>query len=332
VKTATPPATAPDTASVATAQGEADVRLLGDWPASEQTIFPREAEFSSNRSRFRARFATASRKHRLRPPAVVGLLVLTALVLMLLDLRSGPTDHLRAVGLAVGGPAQEWADNTLGPVFASPLLRPDTAELEARITDLESENADLEIAKAQALDAAAAARARLAERSTNKTLGLTAVPARVVAVGRSGGPGNSATISLGSRSDVAVDMAVLAQGALVGKVVQVGPDSSTVRLITDPLSQVFAAESSSRTAGVVVGTGQALQVSFVKQFATLEVGGKFVTVGSKGGFPYPPGIPIAQVSAVPQNSAEANRVFGAEPIADIGALDVVSVVTDSGSA
>ena len=309
---------------------DGDVQLLGSWSRTPDSPSPAKGEESA-KSRRTLRSRLPSRPGKLRPPVVVGLLILTALGFMLLDLRSGPTEQLRAVGLAVGGPAQDWADTTIGPVLTTPLQRPDAAALEARIDELEAKNAELRVAQSQALDALGAAAAAQTERENGTELGLRITPARVVAVNRPNAVGNSVTIDQGSQAGLDTDMAVLAQGALVGRIVQVSPQSSVVRLITDPLSQVFAAQTESRTTGAVTGTGRSLQVRFVDQFAKLPSGSELVTVGSQGGLPYPAGLPIARITSVPTDTTTPNQSYGAEPIAEVGSLDVVGVVTGVGN-
>ena len=50
-----------------------------------------------------------------RPSTTVAVLLLAACLLMLVDLRGGPTHVLRSVGSSVGGSLQSWADRVLGP-------------------------------------------------------------------------------------------------------------------------------------------------------------------------------------------------------------------------
>lgn len=95
------------------------------------------------------------------------------------------------------------------------------------------------------------------------------------------------TINRGSRDGIALDAAVIgAGGALVGRIVQVNLWTSTVQLITDPLSGVGARLANSRATGLVSGgSAAALSLSYISTRTEVTVGEAIVTSGEDGIYP-----------------------------------------------
>lgn len=264
---------------------------------------------------------------RWRPGTLTGLLVLACLSLMLLDLRGGPTDALRAAGSWVGGPLEAAAAGVTGSV-GSALRRPDVEALEDRITALDRENTDLRL-RVDALteQLAGAADAAAVERLTT-SLDQAAVAAQVVAGGTQP-TSATVTVDAGSTAGVRDGSAVLVPGGLVGRVVAVGPTTSTVQLVTDPASAVAVRIQSSRQAALAQGAGRSetLDLDYVDPLAAVRVGDRLVTMGSPGGRPFPAGIPVASVASVTGSMGDVDRAVTATPAVDLGALDHVAILT-----
>ncbi len=94
-------------------------------------------------------------------------------------------------------------------------------------------------------------------------------------------------INRGSRDGVERDAAVIgAGGALVGRVIQVSLWTSTVQLITDPMSGVGARLADSRETGLVSGNGSAaLRLNYISTRAEVSEGEAIVTSGEDGIYP-----------------------------------------------
>jgi len=105
-------------------------------------------------------------------------------------------------------------------------------------------------------------------------------------------------INRGSRDGIERDAAVIgAGGALVGRIIQVSLWTSTVQLITDPLSGVGARLSDSRATGLVSGNSDsALRLDYISTRADVAVGEAIVTSGEDG--VYPPDLMIGHVTSI----------------------------------
>lgn len=103
------------------------------------------------------------------------------------------------------------------------------------------------------------------------------------------------TLDRGGVDGVAVDSPVLSpSGALVGRVVQVGPLTSIVQLLTGPLSGVGARLAESRATGLAAGDdGPILELRYVDTEVPIREGERILTSGEDG--IYPPGIEIGTV-------------------------------------
>jgi len=95
------------------------------------------------------------------------------------------------------------------------------------------------------------------------------------------------TINRGSRDGIERDAAVIAPGgALVGRIIQVNLWTSTVQLITDPLSGVGARLADSRATGLVSGSSASpLRLDYISTRAEVTEGEAIVTSGEDGIYP-----------------------------------------------
>lgn len=137
---------------------------------------------------------------------------------------------------------------------------------------------------------------------------------------------SSVSISLGSEDGVQPDAAVVSQAGLVGRVLSLGDNVSTVLLVTDPASGVGAAVQRSRDLGVVLGGGSpdTLTARFFSKDADVRVGDLIITSGM--GSKFPGGILIGEVISVrvPQPGLVKEAVV--RPAADLEHLEEVMVV------
>src|ERR1022692_1323341 len=101
----------------------------------------------------------------------------------------------------------------------------------------------------------------------------------------------------GSRDGIKPDMAVITPTGIVGKVVQVFPDSSQVLPINDQFSGVGAALKSSRLQGILKGAPNgATTLQYVMSDEKVEPGEEVITSG--GDRIFPKGLPVGKVVSV----------------------------------
>jgi rod shape-determining protein MreC len=266
-----------------------------------------------------------------RSRIVLAILVLVSITLIVFDLRggeSGPTRPLRVAGETVLGSAERAMATFVVPVRGLIESLGGLGDTDARIAQLEADNARLQAE----LDTVANDRARVADLEA--LLGLVStndyetVPAQVIAVGPAQGFAWTVTIDAGSRDGVERDMSVISGAGLVGRTIDVGPTTSTVLLIVDATSSVGGRLSGTSQIGIVSGTGRqdSLTMQLLDPLAVVDVGDVVVSFGSEGGRPYAPGIPIGVVAEMRGTEGQLTRSAILEPYADISRLDIVGVV------
>lgn len=266
-----------------------------------------------------------------RSRIVLAILVLVSITLIVFDLRGGDgglTRPLRAVGETFLGSAERVMATVVVPVRGLLDSLGGLGDTDARIAQLEADNARLQAE----LDTVANDRARVADLEA--LLGLVSandyetVPAQVIAVGPAQGFAWTVTIDAGSRDGIERDMSVISGAGLVGRTIDVGPTTSTVLLIVDATSSVGGRLSGTSQIGIVSGTGRqdSLTMQLLDPLAVVDVGDIVVSFGSEGGRPYAPGIPIGVVAEMRGTEGQLTRSAILEPYADISRLDIVGVV------
>ena len=134
------------------------------------------------------------------------------------------------------------------------------------------------------------------------------------------------TIDRGTRDGVVEGMSVVTPAGLVGRVLQAGPFSAKVLLVTDSKSSVSGVVVDGRAQGMVYGRRQRqLTMRYIDQLEEIAVGQWVVTSTLGGGFP--PGIPIGRIVFVRQRDVEPFQEATLEPAVDLAKLDSVTVVT-----
>jgi rod shape-determining protein MreC len=142
------------------------------------------------------------------------------------------------------------------------------------------------------------------------------------------------TIGKGTADGVAEgDVVVAAGGALAGRVVDVGPGSATVVLLTDSTSTVIGQLISSAATGEVVGQlGGVLVMEQIDSSERIDLGDEVVTAGIElgGGVrsPYPKGLLIGQVIDARRDANDVVQTAYLQPAADLDKLEYVLVVLD----
>jgi rod shape-determining protein MreC len=133
------------------------------------------------------------------------------------------------------------------------------------------------------------------------------------------------TINRGTNDGVRRDLAVVAPGGVVGRIVG-DPSRVTARvqLLIDRTAGAGALIERSRAGGVVAGDGEMLRMEYVSPLADVAVGDVVVSSGLDG--IYPRGFVIGRVAAV--KGAGVSRQITVRPSVDFSALEEVLVVVD----
>lgn len=132
------------------------------------------------------------------------------------------------------------------------------------------------------------------------------------------------SIDKGKSDGLQRDMAVIAPGGVVGRVVMPSGRNAKVQLLIDRNAAAGAVVERSRAQGVAVGLGETrLRLEYVSDVADVVVGDAVVTSGIDG--IYPKGFRIGTVTAV-EKSGGAYRTITVEPSVDFARLEQVLVV------
>lgn len=138
----------------------------------------------------------------------------------------------------------------------------------------------------------------------------------------------------GTNDGIAVgDVAVVAGGALAGRVTEVGPASAKVLLLTDSGSTVTGQLTTNAATGEVVGQlGGVLIMREIDSGEKVAVGDEVVTAGIVLGSgvrsPYPKGLLIGQVVDIHRDANAVVQTAFLQPAAQLDKLEFMLVITD----
>jgi rod shape-determining protein MreC len=171
----------------------------------------------------------------------------------------------------------------------------------------------------------------LAERSRGllATLGLRdrshlqTIAAEVIGAGAST-DFKTVTIDKGTAEGVRPDMAVMAPGGVVGRVLVPSARAAKVQLLIDRSAAAGVLIERSRSQGVAVGAGDEwLRMEYVSEVADVAVGDTVVTSGIDG--IYPKGFVVGKVEAV-EKSGNSYKQILVRPAVDFSSVEEVLVV------
>jgi rod shape-determining protein MreC len=210
----------------------------------------------------------------------------------------------------------------------------------AEIDRLRQENAELR-ADNDRLEAESRAAAELRRENEQLTgllqlrTGLEYQTTAVSVIARESSEARRAiVIDRGSDDGLAAgEVVIAAGGALVGRIVDVGPTFAHVVLISDATSTVIGQLLSSSKTGKVIGQlGGALVMLDVDAAAKVTIGEEVFTAGIEleGGIrsPYPKGLLIGKVVDVSRDPNEVVQTVFLEPAAPLDRLEFLLVITD----
>lgn len=142
------------------------------------------------------------------------------------------------------------------------------------------------------------------------------------------------TLDKGTRAGISVgDVVVAGGGALAGRIIEVGPDSATVVLLTDGTSTVIGQLVANAARGQVVGQlGGVLVMEQIDSSDEVAPGDEVVSAGIElgGGVrsPYPKGLLIGQVVDIRRDANAVVQTAYLQPAADFEKLEFVLVILD----
>ncbi|WP_293826171.1 rod shape-determining protein MreC [uncultured Parolsenella sp.] len=261
-------------------------------------------------------------------PRSLIVLSVISLALFVLGVREGDSGLLhgvRGVFQTVATPAR-----VVGSVVASPVsgisnvvgnLTADSQTL----SDLKAENDDLKAQVARLTEYEDEANTLTDLLQLRNQYNLDSTAARVIA--RSTDSWSSTiTIDKGTTSGIQTGMPVMTSTGVVGQVSECGPTTATVRLITDESSGVSAKVQSSGAQGQLQGSADGtLHLNLIRTDQQVSTGDSVVTSGLGG--VYPKGLPVGTVSNVTKSSGSLYYDITVEPLASVGSLEEVLVVT-----
>lgn len=140
---------------------------------------------------------------------------------------------------------------------------------------------------------------------------------------------NAAILNRGSLDGVRLNMPVVVDGGLVGRVTAVSPLTAQIHLITrdkSGLGGIVGELGTSNALGVIRGTGDRsrLEMSYVPGHIPVNVGDAVYTTGQGG--VYPRGLKVGEVDEVRTGSATVSHQIFIRPTAKIGSMQEVAIL------
>ena len=135
----------------------------------------------------------------------------------------------------------------------------------------------------------------------------------------------SVLINRGQRDGVKVDMGVVVQDGVVGRVIKVMPKTAVVLLLSDRNSVVAGVIQRGRDEGLIEGDGgKRLRMKYVSTLAAVQVGDLVITSGLAGTFPKE--MRIGTVSAIERMPDAISQQLVLAPAVDLDRLEEVLVL------
>jgi len=124
-------------------------------------------------------------------------------------------------------------------------------------------------------------------------------------------------VNKGDLDDIYSGQPLLDAKGVMGQIVHVGPYTSTAMLITDTSHAipVQVNRNGLRTIAIGSGTINRLELPYIPNNADIRAGDLLITSGLGGHFP--PGYPVAEVSAVQHDPGQTFSIVAATPLAEL---------------
>ena len=224
------------------------------------------------------------------------------------------TMPFRMAGSAIAMPFQG-----IGNIFSN--LTADQQTL----SDLKAENEQLRSRNAELEETNQSTQRLQGLLDLKNTYNLQSTGARVIS-GSTDSFNNTIVIDKGTSSGLAVGMPVVDSGGVIGQIIECGPTTSTVRLITDEKSGVAAMVQSSRAQGMLMGSAsRQITLNLINTNQKVAVGDIVVTSGLGGVFPK--GLPLGKVTSVEAAPGSLYYTIVVEPYGNVSTNEEVMVIT-----
>lgn len=140
---------------------------------------------------------------------------------------------------------------------------------------------------------------------------------------------NDAIINVGSYNDINLNMPVVADGGLVGRITAISPLTSQVTLITDEkfgAGAVIGEIGASGVMGVIKGLNdrELLEMLYVPGSIEIQIGQSVFTTGQEG--LYPPGLKLGEIVDIQSGSATTSHIIYIKPSAQLNSMQEVAVL------
>ena len=140
---------------------------------------------------------------------------------------------------------------------------------------------------------------------------------------------DSSIVNRGLLDGVAINMPVVDDGGLVGRVTAVGPLTCQIDLITrnkSGLGAVIGQIGESNALGVVMGTSKSglLERRYVQGWVAVQVGQSVFTTGQDG--IYPPGLKVGEIVSVVTGSATTPHQIQIQPASRLNSMQEVGIL------
>ncbi len=193
------------------------------------------------------------------------------------------------------------------------------------LSDLRAENEQLRSRNAELEETNQSTQRLQGLLDLKNTYNLQSTGARVIS-GSTDSFNNTIMIDKGTTSGLAVGMPVVDSGGVIGQIIECGPTTSTVRLITDEKSGVAAMVQSSRAQGMLMGSAsRQITLNLINTNQKVSVGDTVVTSGLGGVFPK--GLPLGKVTSVEAAPGSLYYTIVIEPRGNVSTNEEVMVIT-----
>lgn len=224
---------------------------------------------------------------------VISLLLLT---FYLREGDTGPIHALRGGVMTVTSPVRLLGSAVAAPFGALGNIAQNATASSETLSELKKRNEELTAQVAELSEAQETAERLEKLVGLKSTYSLESTAARII--GSTGDAWtDSVIIDKGSASGFEVGMPVCSSGGVIGQIIEVSANTSTVRLITDDQSGVSAMIQGSRAQGVLQGQADGtLRLEYVVSDAEVATGDIVITSGIGGTFPK--GLPLGTVASI----------------------------------
>ncbi len=252
----------------------------------------------------------------MRGPSIATLAVFVALVLVLILLPGGCKQRIQA-----NFPLQQGLGGMSGGLKKLDELEKENRQLRQENEQLRTTNNLLKTLETEV-------------NRLNKALGFRErspfrlIPARVIARDNASW-WNTCSIDRGSEDGLAVDMAVVTEAGLVGKVATVAKNISSVVLVSDETLRVSVSIEGTNEQGIISGTRASsnfapdLRIRFLTKTAEIKPGMQVTTSGTGGVFPS--GVIVGTVKQFTVKELEG--VAFVQPAVDLSKVQDVFVIS-----